>query len=118
MVSILHGYYPLRHVTVAHIFSYKRDQSTSNLRSSTYLNCGILSNDGLKWGDLDNRKLKFKESARPTARYLNFYYCPQVLRWALKIGPREKAAIALYDEFGKPVWATAYPRQIYWKEDA
>jgi hypothetical protein len=27
MVSILHGYYPLRHVTVAHIFSYKRDQS-------------------------------------------------------------------------------------------
>jgi hypothetical protein len=70
------------------------------------LNYGIVSKDGLKWRDIDNRQLKFKGSARPAARYLYFHYCLQVLRQAWRVGPGEKAAVSLYDEFGKPVWAT------------
>lgn len=75
-------------------------------RNFRLLNRGIVSPEGLKWRDLDNRKLQFQSSARPAARYLYFHYCLQILRRAWKAGPGEKAADILLDEFGKPVWAT------------
>lgn len=70
------------------------------------LDRGITDPSGLKWRELDNRKLQFLNSQRPAARYLYFHYCLQVLRRAWKAGPGQKAVFPLTDELGKPVWAT------------
>lgn len=61
---------------------------------------------GLRWRDLDNRKLHFRGETRPAARYLYFHYCLQVLRRAWKAGPGQKDVFSLKDELGKPFWET------------
>lgn len=70
------------------------------------LDQGILTADGLKWRDLDNRKLIFKGKCRPAAQYLYFHYCLQILRRAWRAGPSQHAAFTLHDQMGKPIWAT------------
>lgn len=66
----------------------------------------IMTIGGLRWRDLDGRKLKFKGDFRPAARYLYFHYCLQILRRAWRAGPGQHAAFTLQEELGKPVWAT------------
>ncbi|PLB53872.1 hypothetical protein P170DRAFT_396820 [Aspergillus steynii IBT 23096] len=66
----------------------------------------IIAIGGLKWKDLDGRKLQFKGDFRPAARYLYFHYCLQILRRAWRAGPGQHAAFTLQEELGKPVWAT------------
>ncbi|KAJ9318384.1 hypothetical protein DTO271D3_1046 [Paecilomyces variotii] len=76
-------------------------------REWSKLDHGIEEKDsGIKWRDLDNRKLKFIGKFRPAARYLYFHYCLQVLRRAWRAGPGQHAAFTLKDELGKPIWAT------------
>jgi hypothetical protein len=60
----------------------------------------------ITWGDLHNKRLQFRTSFRPRARYLYFHYCIQVLRHAWQQNP-EDATVTLKDESGKPFWATA-----------
>ncbi|KAL2867170.1 HNH endonuclease signature motif containing protein [Aspergillus lucknowensis] len=58
-----------------------------------------------KWKDLDGKKLEFKGSFRPEARYVYFHYCQQILRRSWRAGP-SRAALSLQDEIGKPFWGT------------
>ena len=63
----------------------------------------------LTFRDLDGRKLQFRTSFRPSARYVYFHYCIQVLRHAwqhneAKAGQR--AADSLKHEDGRPFWCT------------
>ncbi|OJJ44490.1 hypothetical protein ASPZODRAFT_168752 [Penicilliopsis zonata CBS 506.65] len=67
---------------------------------------GIFGISGLKWRDLDNRKVQFRGTFRPAARFLYFHYCLQVLRRAWRAGPGQKAVFSLTDELGKPFWGT------------
>ncbi|OJJ42924.1 hypothetical protein ASPZODRAFT_2118784 [Penicilliopsis zonata CBS 506.65] len=71
------------------------------------LNCGIFTlDDEPKWKDLDGRKLVFRGTCRPAARYLYFHYCLQLLRRAWKAGPGEEAAAwSLQDELAEPLRA-------------
>ena len=57
-----------------------------------------------RWRDLDGQKVSFRGDFRPRARYLYFTYCMAILR---KSWNKDKPAIALSDELGKPYWGTA-----------
>jgi HNH endonuclease len=59
----------------------------------------------LKWKDLDHKRLEFRTSFRPRARYLYFHYCVQILRRAWQHNG-ERAQEVLGKEVGKPVWGT------------
>ncbi|KAN0085534.1 hypothetical protein V8E54_002001 [Elaphomyces granulatus] len=58
---------------------------------------------GLKWRDLDGRKLQFRNAFRPRARFLYFNYCVQILRYAWS---HPSQSPPLKDELGKPFWGT------------
>ncbi|KAE8164545.1 hypothetical protein BDV40DRAFT_298344 [Aspergillus tamarii] len=60
----------------------------------------------LRYRDLDGRKLQFRTSFRPAARYLYFHYCLQVLRRAWRFNQDKTADVYLRDEMGKPFWGT------------
>ncbi|KAN0074034.1 hypothetical protein V8E54_007971 [Elaphomyces granulatus] len=57
------------------------------------------------WRDLQDKRVEFRNSFRPRARYLYFHYCIQMLRYAWQQRP-EDALVTLKSEIGKPVWAT------------
>jgi hypothetical protein len=59
----------------------------------------------LKWKDLDNRPLQFRNKFRPAARYLYFHYCLQLLRRAWK-QPVEEGKLVIRNEMGKLYWGT------------
>lgn len=58
------------------------------------------------WREIDGKRLEFRTSFRPAARYLYFHYCVQVLRraWAHNTGGGPLPT--LKDEAGKPFWGT------------
>lgn len=58
------------------------------------------------WREVDGKRLEFRTSFRPAARYLYFHYCVQVLRraWAHNTGGGPLPT--LKDEAGKPFWRT------------
>ncbi|KAF7712743.1 Uncharacterized protein PECH_003747 [Penicillium ucsense] len=64
----------------------------------------------LTFRDLDGRKLQFRNSFRPAARYMYFHYCIQVVRYAWQHkevnGPAE-AAEMLRNEHGQSYWGTS-----------
>ena len=60
----------------------------------------------LRYRDLDRRKLQFRTSFRPAARYLYFYYWLQVLRRAWRFNQNKTADVYLRDEMGEPFWGT------------
>lgn len=55
---------------------------------------------GISWIDLDDTELKFRNEARPSARYLYFLYAVAVLKKA------QKSNQAWQDDHGKYIWAT------------
>lgn len=59
----------------------------------------------LKYRDLDNRPLTFRNNFRPAARYLYFHYCLKILRRAWK-QPVEQGRLTLNNEIGKNYWGT------------
>ncbi|KAJ5406619.1 hypothetical protein N7465_007903 [Penicillium sp. CMV-2018d] len=64
----------------------------------------------LTYGQLEDRKLRFRSSSRPAARYLYFHYCVQILRMCWQHssqGKSSQAAAILQAEKGKPVWGSA-----------
>ncbi|CAI7622932.1 unnamed protein product [Penicillium viridicatum] len=64
----------------------------------------------LTYGQLEDRKLRFRSSFRPAARYLYFHYCVQILRMCWQHssqGKSSQAAAILQAEKGKPVWGSA-----------
>lgn len=92
------------------LFSKPREFKVRVLDTSDVF-CGksISRHRTLTFGDLDNRKLKFRSSFRPAARYLYFHYCVQLLRSAWQQnnqGKASEAAKILEIETGKPLWAT------------
>lgn len=58
---------------------------------------------GLKWRDLDNKRLEFRNSFRPRARYLYYHYCTQLLRCAWN---EEVRGNVLKRELKKRFWGT------------
>ncbi|KAL2809439.1 hypothetical protein BJX63DRAFT_445290 [Aspergillus granulosus] len=58
-----------------------------------------------KFKDLDGKKLIFKGTFRPAARYVYFHYCSQILRQSWR-KPSIKATSTLEKELGKPYWGT------------
>ncbi|KAE8157666.1 hypothetical protein BDV40DRAFT_308512 [Aspergillus tamarii] len=60
----------------------------------------------LRYRDLDRRKLQFRTSFRPAARYLYFHYWLQVLRRAWRFNQNKTADVYLRDEMGEPFWGT------------
>ncbi|KAJ5187853.1 hypothetical protein N7449_010847 [Penicillium cf. viridicatum] len=69
---------------------------------------------GLTYGELEDRRLKFRSKFRPAARYLYFHYCVQVLRRAWQYtkdtdkteAAKDHAAKVLDDTNGKLFWGT------------
>lgn len=64
----------------------------------------------LTYGQLEGRKLRFRSSFRPAARYLYFHYCVQMLRMCWQHssqGKSSQAAAILRAEKGRPFWGTA-----------
>jgi hypothetical protein len=57
------------------------------------------------WKELHNKRLEFRTTFRPHARYLYFHYCVQVLRHVWQHNG-EGALTTLNGEMGKPVWGT------------
>ncbi|KAJ9489208.1 hypothetical protein VN97_g4079 [Penicillium thymicola] len=63
----------------------------------------------LTYGQLEDRKLRFRSSFRPAARYLYFHYCVQMLRMCWQHssqGKSSQAAAILQAEKGKPFWGS------------
>ncbi len=58
---------------------------------------------GLKWKDLDNKRLVFRSSFRPRARYLYYHYCTQLLRRAWN---EDYQGDILKHELKKRFWGT------------
>lgn len=78
-------------------------------------NESFLIKDGLKWRELDNRKLVFKGKFRPAAGYLYSHYC--LCEHGERV-PGQHAAFALHEEMGKPIWATpgrCIPETCCWR---
>ncbi|KAI9374622.1 hypothetical protein BJX61DRAFT_281253 [Aspergillus egyptiacus] len=61
---------------------------------------------GVRWRDLDGKRLEFRGPFRPAARYVYFHYCMQILRRAWQAGSPPGAVPILQDELGKPFWGT------------
>lgn len=57
---------------------------------------------------LDNKRVEFLTDFRPSARYLYYHYCLQVLRraWQQDSGVGSLPGSVLRDEMGKPFWST------------
>ncbi|KAB8272818.1 hypothetical protein BDV30DRAFT_239130 [Aspergillus minisclerotigenes] len=66
----------------------------------------VIPSSPLRYKDLDGRRLQFRTSFRPAARYLYFHYCLQVLRRAWRFNQDKAADGYLRDEIGKPFWGT------------
>lgn len=58
------------------------------------------------WREADGKRLEFRTSFRPAARYLYFHYCVQVLRRAWAHNTSGGSFPTLRDEAGKPFWGT------------
>ncbi|KAI9367333.1 hypothetical protein BJX61DRAFT_528943 [Aspergillus egyptiacus] len=59
---------------------------------------------GIRWKDLDGRRLEFRGSVRPAPRYLFYHYCVQILRCSWSRWNRSKQIVNLYDEYNRPYW--------------
>ncbi|KAL2819092.1 hypothetical protein BDW59DRAFT_181768 [Aspergillus cavernicola] len=58
------------------------------------------------WRSRDGKKLEFRTSFRPAARYLYFHYCIQILRRAWGHNSSRGSVSVLEDEAGRPFWGT------------
>lgn len=58
------------------------------------------------WREADGKRLEFRTSFRPAARYLYFHYCVQVLRRAWTHNTSGGSFPTLRDGVGKPFWGT------------
>ncbi|KAK2754836.1 hypothetical protein FQN54_006729 [Arachnomyces sp. PD_36] len=73
--------------------------------SSKLMEHRLCLSTAVRFKDLDNRPLNFRNDFRPAARYLYFHYCLQILRRAWK-QPVEQSKAALKNEIGKRYWGT------------